>query len=71
MEDKKSLKPMVKLHQELFGENSLSSFTADKGFYSNNNKQALIEANVKEIGLQQPRLKGSLPEDIDKDTRHC
>ena len=69
MEDKKSLKPMLKLHQELFGENTLESFTADKGFYSNDNKQTLIEAKVKEIGLQQPRIKDSLPDNIDKETR--
>jgi hypothetical protein len=64
MEDKRSVKPMLELHKELFGHDSLESFSSDKGYYSNDNKALLKANNVKEIGLPQPRLKSSLPEDI-------
>jgi hypothetical protein len=69
MEDKRSVKPMLELHQELFGEGKLKSFGSDKGYYSHNNKALLVAANIEEIGLQQPRLKDSLPENIRKETR--
>ena len=51
------------------GEGVLKSFGSDKGYYAHNNKALLQAASIEEIGLQQPRLKDSLPEDIRKETR--
>jgi len=59
MEDKSSLPMMVQLHQGLFGQGTLSSFSADKGYASKANKTLLIEAGVKEIGLQLRSSKGA------------
>lgn len=54
-EDKQSMQPMLALHTELFGQNTLDSVTADKGYYSKKNEIALKTASVKEIGLQKPQ----------------
>jgi transposase, IS5 family len=69
MEDKDSLPNIVNLHQELFSMNRLRSFGADKGYFSKKNKQFLIDANIKEIGLQQPRYKKGLPDTIKQKTK--
>jgi IS5 family transposase len=62
LEDKHSVKPMVEQHKKLFGEDNLESITADKGYYSKANKEYLVEAGIKEIGLQEPGKRGSLPD---------
>lgn len=59
MEDQSSLPMMLQLHQGLFGQGTLSSFSADKGYASKANKTLLIEAGVKEIGLQLRTSKGA------------
>jgi transposase, IS5 family len=56
-EDKQSMQPMLALHTELFGQNVLDSVTADKGYYSKKNENALKNASIKEIGLQKPQQK--------------
>lgn len=60
-DDKKSLKPMVALHGELFSER-LDSLCADKGYYTNDNEKFLVEKAVNEIGLQYPLIKHSKKE---------
>lgn len=56
-EDKKSIQPMVNLHQQLFGEKTLDSAGADKGYYSKKNEKFLKNTGVNEIGLQKPARK--------------
>ena len=56
-EDKQSIDSMLTLHAELFGQNTLDSVTADKGYYSKRNENTLKAASVKEIGLQKPQQK--------------
>lgn len=63
-EDKASVKPILALHQNLFGETVLESATADKGYYAKKNQQAFKEAGVKEIGLQKPRQKNTIEVEI-------
>jgi hypothetical protein len=57
MEDKSSLKSMIKDHQNIFGQGTLKSASTDKGYYSKRNKKFLdsIEGLV-EKGLQKPGL---------------
>ena len=69
MEDKKALKPMLLLYQELFGRGTLTSFTTDKSYYTNDNRLTIAIDNGEEIGLQQPGFKDSLPEDIRKEVK--
>jgi IS5 family transposase len=54
-EDKKSIQPMLALHDTLFGEQTLDSITADKGYYSKKNEQLIKDHHVKESGLQKPQ----------------
>ena len=54
MDDKKSLKPMLDQHQDLFGKDSLKSLGTDKGYYSRKNVSEAKKINVKEIGIQPP-----------------
>lgn len=54
MDDKKSFIPIIKEHEKLFGKDTLSSVATDKGYYSNKNVKALVERDVKKIGIQVP-----------------
>ena len=54
MEDKSSVRPMIEMHQELFGKEKAISTALDKGYYSKNNKHILKEMTGDAIGLQQP-----------------
>ena len=54
MDDKKSLKPMLDQHQDLFGKGSLISLGTDKGYYSRKNVNEAIKRSVKKIGIQSP-----------------
>ncbi len=63
-EDKKSIQPMVQLHQNLFGKEALESATADKGYYSKKNQKIFKEAHVKEIGLQKPGKRNQIESEI-------
>ncbi len=69
LEDRHSVIPQIKHHQELFGDRSLTSVTFDKGYYSKANKEYLREIGIKEIGLQEPGKKTSLPDIEDPDAR--
>jgi IS5 family transposase len=63
MDDKSSLKPMFETHQELFGKNDQISAALDKGYYSKNNEQFLINETGSAIGLQKPGVPAYLTED--------
>jgi hypothetical protein len=52
-EDKASLIPMVKEHQNIFGENVLDSLGTDKGYFTKANVRAL-RGKVKKLGIQCP-----------------
>ena len=39
MDDKRSVGPMIKEHQALFGEGTLQSYGTDKGYYSHANQK--------------------------------
>ena len=54
MEDKQSLTPMLVEHANLFGNGTLKSASADKGYWSAKNQRELIECGVTESGLQRP-----------------
>jgi len=54
MHDKHSINNMVKMHQDYFGKNALQSATADKGYYSSDNENALLMAGVQEVGIARP-----------------
>lgn len=54
MNDKKSMPDMLVEHGRLFGEGTLKSATADKGYWSQGNLQQLRRHGVTEIGLQHP-----------------
>ena len=55
MEDKRSVDPMLKEHQALFGEGMLQSYGTDKGYYSHAN-QKIVNAipGIVESNLQRP-----------------
>lgn len=59
MEDKPSLPLLLTLHQHLFGAGKLDSAAADKGYASKDNKTHLIQAGVKEMGLQLRTSEGA------------
>ena len=63
MDDKTSLKPMFKTHQELFGKNDKISAALDKGYYSKNNEQFLKNETNSAIGLQKPGVQAQLSEE--------
>lgn len=52
-DDKSSLIPMVKEHQKIFGENTLTSLGTDKGYYTKTNTDTL-SPQIKELGIQCP-----------------
>jgi len=54
MDDKESLQPMVKMHQELFGKSNEVSTATDKGYYSKKNELFLEQNKLETIGLQKP-----------------
>jgi IS5 family transposase len=54
MEDKHSLIAMVSEHARLFGNGTLHSVAADKGYWSAKNYCILEELGIGEIGLQRP-----------------
>ncbi len=55
MNDKHSLAPLLAEHASLFGENTLKSVSADKGYFSRKNLRAIDRCGVIENGLQLPR----------------
>jgi transposase, IS5 family len=65
MEDTASVRPMIRTHQEVCGQDVLASCGMDKGYYSNaNHKYLLSLEGLKECCLQQPGLDSrSLSED--------
>ena len=64
-EDKRSVKPMIGLHQQLFGDGSLESYGTDKGYYSNANFRALAKTKgLAKFHLQKPGMAlDALPEE--------
>lgn len=54
MNDKKSFPAMLAEHALLFGEGTLQSAAADKGYWAAKNQQELTRRGVKESGLQRP-----------------
>lgn len=54
MNDKQSFPAMLAEHAVLFGEKTLKSVAADKGYWAASNKNALIKLGIKDIGLQMP-----------------
>jgi hypothetical protein len=54
MDDKESLRPMIEIHQELFGKSDEVSAAADKGYYSKNNVYFLEHETLEASGLQKP-----------------
>ena len=53
MNDKESLIPVLKEHQEIFGENVLNSVTTDKGYYSKNNVDYVKKCTGSADGIQR------------------
>lgn len=67
MPDKKSLRPMIKEHENIFGTNKINSVSTDKGYYSNKNEKFLAKKGVKEICVQRPsNIKKPHPKPITK-----
>jgi len=54
MSDKASFIAMLAEHAALFGEGTLESATADKGYWKAKNQKELTRRGVKESGLQRP-----------------
>ena len=54
MDDKESLQPMIKMHQELFGKSNDVSTATDKGYYSKKNERFLEDETLEASGLQKP-----------------
>ena len=54
MDDKKSLKPMVGMQQQLFPETTSLSVATDKGYYSKQNSDYLDASTGSSLGLQKP-----------------
>lgn len=54
MPDKKSLAPMIKEHENIFGFKKINSVATDKGYYSRKNEMLLAKKDVIEIGIQRP-----------------
>jgi transposase, IS5 family len=60
MEDTASVRPMIRTHQEVCGQDVLASCGMDKGYYSNANHEYLQSLEgLKEFCLQQPGLEVS------------
>jgi len=56
MKDKESIGPILEEYGEIFGEGTLESFGADKGYYSAKNKKLIQEKSIDPIGLQKPGI---------------
>ncbi|HAU1599275.1 TPA: transposase [Legionella pneumophila] len=70
MPDAPSLPAMVRLHQRLYGEDTLASIATDKGYYSRDNEKMLEKAGVQDIYLPRPeRVLDAPPEKTTGDTR--
>jgi IS5 family transposase len=54
MPDKKSLAPMIKEHENIFGIKKINSVSTDKGYYSRKNEKFLARKCVSEVGIQRP-----------------
>jgi len=54
MADKHSFIPILKEHAALFGEGTLTSASADKGYWTAKNQRELTRRGVKASGLQRP-----------------
>lgn len=54
MNDKQSLAALLLEHNHFFKEKCIESLSTDKGYYSKDNEQLLIEKGVKEIGIARP-----------------
>lgn len=57
MEDHASLPVMLEQHQQLFGLRTLNSVATDRGYASKENRNILIDAEVREIGMQLQSVK--------------
>jgi hypothetical protein len=67
MPDKKSLVPMMKEHENIFGKGKIHSISTDKGYYSSKNEKYLAKKNINEIGIQRPyNIKKAHPKPITK-----
>jgi len=68
MPDKKSIIPMIKEHENIFGIKNINSVSTDKGYYSSKNEKFLAKKGVKEIGIQRPiNIKQHHPKPMTKD----
>ncbi len=54
MPDKKSIAPMIREYQNLFGSRAPESVSTDKGYYSRKNEKFLAIKGVVEINIQRP-----------------
>jgi len=45
---------MVKLNQQLFGDDNIDSIATDKGYYSRENEKLLEKENIDEIYFSRP-----------------
>lgn len=63
MNDKSSVKPMIEIHQNLFGKDQEISAAFDKGYYSKDNEQFLKKETGSAIGLQKPGIQAQSSED--------
>jgi len=54
MDDRKSLQPMIEMHQELFTNTTSISTATDKGYYSKKNLDYLEDVTGSSLGLQKP-----------------
>ena len=69
MEDKAAVRPMIEVHQDLFGAGRLTSSGMDKGYYSGANRKYLQSLEgLKEFCLQQPGLNPSTLSESDAET---
>src|SRR6516162_576991 len=67
MPDKKSIVPMIKEHENIFGTKKINSVSTDKGYYSSKNERFLERKGVKEICIQRPcNIKKPHPKPITK-----
>lgn len=54
MEDKQSFVSLLDEHAALFGQGTLKSVSADKGYWSTKNNRELSKRSIQEMGLQHP-----------------
>jgi hypothetical protein len=67
MPDKKSIVPMIKEHENIFGIKKINSVSTDKGYYSSKNEKFLMKKGVNEICIQRPsNIKKPHPKPITK-----